>query len=195
MKLMQWLRSIHGWLGILILPWVIALGLTGFYLNHGNMVMALIGSGELDFSTFELLPGDEMVPEQTAVALAAAYWPGKNMGSPEIVDYHGESAYSFKDRDDELIVLVSSGYYFWKTAYTRKAYKPDGTRLETKIYWPRVFKEFHVRGWLGRTFGTVLADIAAISMVVFGLSGMYLFLWPRYRRFINRWRRPSQGAA
>lgn len=137
MKLLQWLRSIHGWLGILILPWIIALGLTGFYLNHGDAVMSLIGSGELDFGTFELLPGDEMVPEPAAMALAATFWPGKSLGAPEIVNYHGEQAYAFKDRDDELIVLVSSGYYFWKTAYARKAYKPDGTRIDTKIYWPR----------------------------------------------------------
>ena len=191
MKLMQWLRSIHGWLGIMILPWVIALGLTGFYLNHGDAVMALIGVVELNFNTFELLPGDDMVDEKTAMALAAAYWPGKTFAAPEVINIHGESAFSYKQGENQLIVLVSSGYYFYRTPYTRQAFKPDGTRIDTKYYWSRIFKEFHVRGWLGNRFGTFFADLAALAMVVFGFSGMYLFLWPRYRRFVGRTRRPA----
>lgn len=191
MKLMQWLRSIHGWLGIMILPWVIALGLTGFYLNHGDAVMLLFGSGELDFNTFELLPGDEMVDEKTARDLATRYWPGKTFAAPQVIDFHGESAYSFKEAGDQLIVLVSSGYYFYRTPFTRQAFKPGGTLFDTKYYWPRIFKEIHVRGWLGNKFGTFFADLAALAMVVFGFSGMYLFLWPRYRRFVGRARRPT----
>lgn len=186
MKLMQWLRSIHGWLGILILPWIIALGLTGFYLNHGDAVLSLIGSGELDFQTFELLPGEQVVEEKTALAIAAAYWPARTFTAAGVIDYHDESAYSLKAGEEELIVLLSSGYYFYKTAYTRKAFKPDGTRIDTKVYWPRIFKEFHVKGWLGGKLGTFFADFAALSMVLFGLTGMYLFLWPRYRRFARR---------
>ena len=30
------LRTVHRWLGVMILPWVIAIGFTGLYLNHSK---------------------------------------------------------------------------------------------------------------------------------------------------------------
>ena len=55
-------------------------------------------------------------------------------------------------------------------------------------------KRLHEQGWLTRTFGTWLADITAAAMVVFGLSGIVLFLVPRLRRRQNRRRMRAQSA-
>ena len=76
-----------------------------------------------------------------------------------------------------------------KTDYRRRTYAPDGTVLETKTYWEGILKRLHVRGWLTSTFGTWLADITAAAMVVFGLTGIVLFLVPRVRRVHNRRKR------
>jgi len=34
------LRVVHGWLGAIILPWIVLAGLTGFYMNHKDAVIA-----------------------------------------------------------------------------------------------------------------------------------------------------------
>jgi len=38
MKLLFAIRKMHGWLGFIILPWIVAYGQTGFYLNHSRLV-------------------------------------------------------------------------------------------------------------------------------------------------------------
>ena len=83
-------------------------------------------------------------------------------------------------------MALATGHYWVKTDFTRLTHAPDGTLLERKIYWEGIFKRLHVRGWLSGTFGTWIADITAAALVMFGLSGIVLFLVPRLRRRQNR---------
>ncbi|HMS96042.1 MAG TPA: hypothetical protein PKA03_12645, partial [Tabrizicola sp.] len=50
----------------------------------------------------------------------------------------------------------------------------------------RILTSLHERGWVGSALGTWLADITAGALMVFGLSGLYLFFAPRLRRMKNR---------
>ena len=36
------LRTLHSWLGVVVLPWVIIFGISGFYLNHPDAVRAVL---------------------------------------------------------------------------------------------------------------------------------------------------------
>ena len=63
------------------------------------------------------------------------------------------------------------------------------------IAWSGLFKRLHVYGWVTKGFGTWLADIAAVSMVVFGISGLILFVNPRLRKRKNRKVRLKSQAA
>ncbi|MBM3520022.1 MAG: PepSY domain-containing protein [Alphaproteobacteria bacterium] len=183
MILLQWLRSIHGWLGLFVMPWIVLIGFTGFYLNHPQPVLAWLDRGDIDDGAFPTAPAGTAVDEAYALAIAGKLLPQVSLGAVNRELYHGHPALFVRAAGHEVIVQIASGYYFDKTDYSRAAYDRDGNRLHTKIYWGRVLKEFHVRGWLGGRLGTYLADATSLAMIVFGLSGIYLFLWPRWRRF------------
>ncbi len=181
MKLMQLLKSIHGWLGVLLLPWVVVIGLTGFYLNHGRLVDAYLPSQEIDENSFAQLATP--LDEPGAITVAQKYITDGSLNEYDVTDYHDRPAIIFKlSRRDEFIVDVNSGYSFHKTGYRRVTRDQSGAVIDTKIYWGGLFKQLHTDGWFSSALGTWLADIVSICMAVFGLSGLYLFLWPRLRR-------------
>ena len=35
-QVLRGLRTVHTWLGVLVVPWIIIIGATGFYLNHSK---------------------------------------------------------------------------------------------------------------------------------------------------------------
>ncbi|SDJ33857.1 hypothetical protein SAMN05421850_11425 [Lutimaribacter saemankumensis] len=39
---LKFLRTLHSWLGLIALPWVILFGFTGFYLNHGQAIRSVL---------------------------------------------------------------------------------------------------------------------------------------------------------
>ena len=186
MILMQWLRSIHGWLGLFVMPWIVLIGFTGFYLNHPQPILAVFERAEIDDGAFPSAPAGTAVDEAYALKVAESLLPGEALGAASREPYHGRPALFIRAAGHEIIVQIASGYYFDKTEYGRAAYDRDGNRIHSKIYWGRVLKEFHVRGWLGGGLRTYLADTTSLAMIVFGLSGIYLFLWPRWRKLRMR---------
>ena len=49
-RVLRSLRLVHSWLGVLVLPWIVLFGLTGFYLNHERAVLSLLPDGAYDES-------------------------------------------------------------------------------------------------------------------------------------------------
>lgn len=180
---LKYLRTIHGWLGVIIVPWIIIIGATGFYLNHSRMVLGWFQGP--DYSEEQLLTweGAHQVDSVAAAAIAAQYWPDEPLPAPEAVTYHDFVAYQFDRPSGLVIVARESGHYYVKTDYSRRTYAPDGTLVDKERYWSRIFKELHTRGWLGGTLGRWLADITALSMVLFGMTGIVLWWLPRARKF------------
>lgn len=192
---MRLLKSVHGWLGVLVLPWVIIIGLTGLFLNHQGLVMGWLEGDGYDESQFDLWPGARAVTPAEARALAERQLPGRVLTPGDATAYHGRPAAIFEADGTQVIVALTTGHYWIKTDLRRVTYAPDGTVLEAKTYWEGIFKRLHERGWLSRSLGTWLADITAAAMVVFGLSGIVLFLMPRLRRRRNRQRLRAAGPA
>jgi len=183
---MRFLKTVHGWLGMIVLPWVIIIGLTGLYLNHERLVMGWLEGEAYDEAQFDSWPGTKPVTVEAAQALAEALFPGSDVTLAEDTAYHGREAATFDADGTQVIVALATGHYWIKTDFTRTTHAPDGTVLERKTYWEGIFKRLHERGWLTSAFGTWLADITAAAMVVFGLTGIVLFLLPRLRRRQNR---------
>jgi hypothetical protein len=183
---MRLLKTVHGWLGVIVLPWVIIIGLTGLYLNHQRLVMGLLESARYDEAQFDAWPDPQPMTVAAAQALVEALVPGEAASQDGDTTYHGREAAIFNVGKTQVIVALQTGHYWIKTDLRRVTYAPDGTVLETKIYWESIFKRLHERGWLTSTFGTWAADITAAAMVVFGLTGIILFLMPRVRRRQNR---------
>jgi hypothetical protein len=183
---MRRLKTLHGWLGVIVLPWVICIGLTGLFLNHERLVMGWLEGEGYDEAQFDAWPGAQALTMTEAQALAERLQPGQVLTLSEDTRYHGRESARFEAADTEVIIALQTGHYWVKTDFTRVTYAPDGTVLEKRTYWENIFKRLHVRGWLTAAFGTWLADITAAAMVVFGLSGIVLFLVPRVRRRQNR---------
>lgn len=192
---MRLLKTVHGWLGVIVLPWVIIIGLTGLFLNHERLVMGWLESGGYDEAQFDAWPAARPVTVADAQALAQSLLPGETPVQSGDTRYHGREAAIFEADGTQVIVALQTGHYWVKTDLRRVTFAPDGTVLERKIYWEGIFKRLHVRGWLTGDFGTWAADITAAAMVVFGLTGIVLFLMPRLRRRQNRKRIRSQPSA
>lgn len=192
---MRLLKTIHSWLGVIVLPWVLVIGLTGLFLNHERLVMGILDRGGYDETQFDTWPDPRQMTIEAARQLAGTLFPGEDVQlDPDEQSYHGRTAAIFAVGDDtQVIVALQTGHYWIKTDTNRITHAPDGTVLETRTYWESIFKRLHVRGWLTSTFGTWLADITATAMVIFGLTGIVLFLVPRLRRWRNRRRMREMG--
>jgi hypothetical protein len=186
MKFLQLLRSFHAWLGVLTLPWIIAFGLTGFYLNHRDMVLSAISGPEINEADFPLLPNEALLDAAGAILIAQKLDVELAKQAPVAEIYHDADAFVFGRGDNQIIVDRETAYAFHKSAYQRLTYDRDLQMIDRKIYWPRLLKEFHTHGWLGGKLGTWLADIGSMALVLFGASGLYLFFWPRLRRWRQR---------
>lgn len=177
------LRTVHGWLGILVVPWIIIIGATGFYLNHSRMVLSLFETPPYDERQFEDWPGARPVTENDAARVAAGVWPSEAVVSEKNSSYHKRAAQIFKKPSGQIIVVLKTGHYFTKTRFVRKTFAPDGTQLHKRIYWGNIFKQMHTDGWLGGKLGSWFADITSLTMIVFGITGIVIWWMPRARRF------------
>lgn len=190
---MRLLKTLHGWLGVVVLPWVVIIGLTGLFLNHQGLVMGWLAGPGYDEAQFDSWPAPRALTVDEAMALAQSLFPKAAIAREEDTTYHGRNVAIFAADGTQVIVALATGHYWIKTDLSRATHAPDGTVLETKIYWEGIFKRLHERGWLTSAFGSWLADITAAAMVVFGLTGIVLFLVPRLRRRQNRRRMRTAG--
>ena len=190
------LKTVHGWLGFFVMPWIVVIGLTGIYLNHSEAILAWLPGPSFDERQIETWPGARRVDYAGAEAIAASVFPEDSFKPSSKDSYHGFDAFILKGDSGRVIVAKDSGFYWVKTRFLRKTYDPDGRQVDTKIYWGRIFKVLHRAGWLDRdTLGTWPADIAGGAMALFGLTGMLMFLVPRIRRLRNRAARRRQARA
>ena len=183
---LKFLRKLHSWLGIIALPWVILFGVTGFYLNHPDVIRSILPltSYEDVGSRFEVLPKPLTMEE--AERIAQAYWPESQMKSVSKSVYHGHEAINFEREAGQIIVAVDTGHYYVKSRLKNLQFSPDGDLVGRKIYWNYVFGVFHRTGWLGWSLGTILADITSLALITFGVSGMVLWYLPKHKGLKRR---------
>lgn len=190
-RVLRTFRSVHGWLGVLVLPWVIVIGATGFYLNHSKLILKTFFKSEFSESRFDEERPLDPITRQTAIALAAAVWPERAVAEVTEKDYHGRPSYLVKKRGGTVVLSIPTGHYYLKTRYLRRTFSPQGELLHTKVYWGRMFKDLHTTGWFGRSLGTWLADAVSLAMVVFGVTGTLMWWVPRAKRFRRALKRPA----
>jgi hypothetical protein len=194
MTLLRSLRSIHGWIGIFVVPWVLLYGLTGFYLNHERSLSFLFGTDAVDTLWREDQPGHLASEDQARAWFAAAY-PGLTVQKVTDEPYHDRPAFQIVTADLTVIAPKNSSFYFDKTNHLRQLHEAGGKVIDRHLYWPSILKELHVHGWLRGAAGTTLADIFSLLLIGFGLTGACLWTIPRLMR--SRARRaadkPSRG--
>ena len=185
-KSLKILRTLHSYLGILALPWIIFFGVTGLYLNHPDTVLSLFPYKSYTDSAYEFEQLDAPLTAEQASEIARPIWPQSDMKAVERVKYHGYDTIHFVREAGTIIVAAETGHYYVKSNLKNTLYSPNGEALNRKIYWNYVLGVFHRTGWLGWSLGTILADITAITLIAFGLSGVTLWYLPRHKRFLRR---------
>lgn len=151
----RFLKTLHGWLGVLILPWVVLAGLTGLYGNHRALVLGLMGDVRLSPAP---------VPAPVAARL---------MGRP---------GFRVVTEAETLQVDQATGATLRITPYRTVLADAEGRVLLRQWHWGRILQRLHKAGWLGSRLGTWPADLAAGALVVFGVTGLWLLFAPRVRR-------------
>lgn len=183
MPIERLLKTLHSWLGLLILPWVIVAGLTGLYMNHEDLVLSAFPDGDVGEGQF--LSGGNAQTEASARVLAEGIFG--DLGSSKRKTYEGRSTVAFKAEDgSEVLVDLETGHLWQVTRYAVTLHSPQGQVLVRDRRWGRILSSLHRRGWVGSTLGTWLADITAGALMVFGTTGLILFASPRVRRWKNR---------
>ncbi len=183
MTIERLLKTLHSWLGVFILPWVIMAGLTGLYMNHEDLVLSVFPDGDVGEGQF--LDGGTAQTEASARALAEGMFG--DLGPSKSRTYQGRSALSFKaDDGSDVVVDLETGHLWEVSRYVVTLHAPDGQVLARDRRWGRILSSLHQRGWVGTPLGTWLADITAGALMVFGMSGLILFASPRVRRWKNR---------
>ena len=184
MSIERALKTLHGWLGFVILPWIVMAGVTGLYQNHPNMVLGLMPTASVEGVLLESQPARPTgLPEVRALSETVI---GVSIAIASETRFKSRSVYRVTGPQADLYVDQATGGYWVSGAYSQSLYAADGARIGTAIKWSKVLSALHKRGWLSHQFGSWPADIAAGALVVFGLSGLFLFIAPRIRRFRNR---------
>jgi hypothetical protein len=175
-------RTMHSWLGALVMPWVLIIGATGFYLNHAQSVLELLGQTELSQSDLDNLT-ELPVTAQMVRQIAETVWPDLPILDTNLVNYLGRQSFGFKKASGFIFVPASwTGYYFVETTLSRQTYALDGKLLHAQYNLKRIFKSLHETGWIGNGLGTWLADIVAVAMIFFSLSGITMWSVPKLRK-------------
>ena len=186
MRLFRSTRVIHGWLGFLVMPWIVIYGLSGLYFHHSDVVLTMLPSSEYDESTLSENRLSQPLSAEDAYSIAVGIWPDSPIDEANNTSYHGFRVYEFVKPEGRVIVAADTGHYYTKSRFLRTTYAPDGKVLHKKIYWGSAFATFHELGWLSPRFGTLFADFTALALITFGLSGMFMWLFPRYKRLRKR---------
>lgn len=194
MSVERLLKTVHSWLGVMILPWIVIAGLTGLYMNHSSLVLALMPAPPIMADDLDGQAGAVPQTEASAALIAGAALPDHQLTPDRDRSYRNRDVFTFDGDGVSVIVDARTGYSWIKSRYSIALYAPDGTYQQTEYRWGRIFTSLHERGWIGSTLGTWLADITAGALAVFGMTGLYLFVAPRLRRFKNRRARLAMAA-
>ncbi len=179
-------RILHGWLGIFVIPWVILIGTTGLYLNHGKVIGKTLFPEEFSEKDFGQHQPPAPITRDQARLLGESVWPADPIKKISEETYHGRRSFMIHKNSGTAILSIPTGHYYLKTRYKRRTYSPDGQLLNTKTYWGRVLKDIHRSGWLGGSLGTWIADAVSLAMVVFGITGAMMWSVPRFKRLRRR---------
>jgi hypothetical protein len=178
------LRSLHTWLGVMILPWVIIAGVTGLYMNHSALVLSVFPVGDIKAPVLRAraLPQTE----GSAAEIVKALYPDTRFDDMGGGNQNGRKGFVFAADNFEAMVDQETGYVYVKSRYFMSLYSPAGHRVAIKPSWSKILSRLHQDGWVGGAFGSWPADIVAAALMIFGSSGLYLFTAPRLRRAKNR---------
>jgi len=179
---LRWCRTIHSWLGVLILPWVIVIALTGFYINHPQGFHSLLGYQDITSAELSNLQPVQ-VNQQLVETIVKANWPSEELLGQGQSRYRNRQMFAISKPSGTIYIPIpATNIYFVREGMRERIVGIDGTQFRDQLPYPQMFRVLHEQGWLSSTFGTFFADLVALAMVLFGFTGLLMFSVPKVRK-------------
>ncbi|MBF0176488.1 MAG: PepSY-associated TM helix domain-containing protein [Magnetococcales bacterium] len=188
---MQWsnvMRSVHSWMGIIVFPFVFLAGVTGFYLSNEDLFPTS--------TMFEHIESGEVIwPEkkdplslEKAITLANSQWKNGITGKVTKKKINDRNQYILweKGGNQRIVIDIDNHSYYVKTSdYIKRQYTPDGIHLHTKFYIYNIIEHIHKGRLMHWGAFKVAVDVTSIALVLFAISGVYLWIRPRLKRYFR----------
>ena len=167
------IKSLHGWLGLFAWPWVVMIALSGIYQNRQSAIDPWLPGDAMTAERLNALPAHPVTAAEAATRL----------GPMEPVTVFGHAGWQAVDGSGGIDGTTGAS---WQSGTFLTTWRDaSGARIGWRVEWQKLFLRLHRAGWAGDRFGTWPADLAGAALVGFGLSGLWLFLGGKLRR----WRR------
>ena len=138
-------------MGFLVIPWILIIGLTGFYLSHSKLVKSDLPSSSCDEKQFDEWPNRMPGDERAAKVVAEGISPSANFRFSCDDEYHGHDVFMNKSNLGSVIVVEETGHYWVKITFVRQTFDPGGRQIDRKFCWATLFKQLHTTGWIDST--------------------------------------------
>jgi len=176
-------RFLHRMLGIIVLPWILLMGVSGFYLNHPDLIDAYLPNQGAPLTLLDQSANRRAANLTAGRAIALRVFGTSGFKLSNNQAYRERAVWRFTGSDGRQVMVDKSSGFFWiDSGGTVVTYDPDGTEVGRKVDYQVKVRQWHALGWISPRFGSWLADITAISMVLFGLTGIFLLLGGRRGR-------------
>ena len=172
-------RRWHRWLGLAFLLPTLLLGLTGILLNHKELFFGGANARPLHGLLSTATEIDQLpLTFADALARSHAVWGEVAIEKVELKEDKGRLVYKLTPGPGRELLI---------DAQTGTMQIVDGLRLkqegnaDTKLDWKKITGELHSGKIIGLT-GRLLMDVAAAALVILAVTGLYLWILPRWRR-------------
>lgn len=200
-------REWHIWLGVALSLFIVIVCVTRIYLNHewvklfkgepNNKPVAAaslkpkpVEAGLLTTST-DLMT--QPISFAQALARARELWGDVPIKHVHLNDERGTLIYKIKAQgeDREVFINAVTGTLTEKNGYNQNTQVHPQAGIKRGINWNKVMKDLHTGKFGGET-GKLLIDFTSLIIIGLTLTGIYLWLVPKWRKRQAAKSAPSQ---
>jgi uncharacterized protein len=187
-KVVKLSRAIHRWLGLISLPLILVIGITGYYLNHRRQVRGILPLSGQSTELFSSPHPDGPRGFGHLIAIKDAVWGNVRVRSFRAGRYRAYETLSVTQSEDpgrRIIMAVESGDFIVRSRYFQRGYRADGTLLSVTISWRRLLDRLHTGGIVQGKY-RILWDLLCLSLILLSATGMVLWFVPKLARMKRR---------
>lgn len=180
-------REWHIWLGVAMSLFILTVCFTGIYLNHKDLFHTDMGavkkmngsSGKLTTASHLEMYGVSFVQ---ALAKAKSIWGDIPIEHIQLKDERGMMIYKIKAGEGrEIIVDAASGVITEKNDYHEYTRSFPGFEGKKSYNWDKIFIDLHTGKLWGDT-GKLVVDLTSIVIIGLTITGIYLWIVPKWRK-------------
>ncbi|MBI2227656.1 MAG: PepSY domain-containing protein [Deltaproteobacteria bacterium] len=190
-------REWHIWLGVALSLFIVIVCVTGIYLNHEwlKLFKAEPHSKPVTVASHKPEPAEagllttstdfmtQPISFAQALARAREIWGDVPIRHVHLNDERGTLIYKIKAQgeDREVFINAVTGALTEKNGYKQNIQDHPQADLKRGVNWNKVMKDLHT-GKLGGETGKLLIDFTSLIIVGLTVTGIYLWLVPKWRK-------------